>query len=69
MYPQAINKAKKDYSETSSLNYFIDTNALGITTRNEPEGSIDYAHYDSLSMVKLGQEFGKIITDNKKIRN
>ena len=69
MYPKAINKAKKDYSETSSLNYFIDTNALGITTRYEPEGNVDYAHYDSLSMVKLGQEYGKIITDNKNIKN
>lgn len=60
LYPKAINKGKKKFANESSLNYLIDTNALGITTRTEPEGSVDYAHYDSLSMVKLGQEFGKI---------
>ncbi len=59
-YPLAINNAKIRFSKKSSLNYFIDTNALGIKTDTEPIGSIDYAHYDSLSMVNLGKEFGKI---------
>lgn len=60
LYPKAINDAKKRFAKRSSLNYFVDTNALGISTRTEPEDIPDYGHYDSVSMVKLGQEFGKI---------
>ena len=68
-HPEAINEAKKNFADSSSLNYLIDTNVLQIVTRNEPEESPDIYHYDSLSMVKLGQEFGKIITENKNIKN
>lgn len=68
-HPEAINEAKKNFAETSKLNYLIDTKILQLTTRNEPEEKPDLAHYDSLSMVKLGQEFGKIITNNKNIKN
>ncbi len=60
MYPEVINNGKKKFADQSDLNFYIDTNALGITTLTEPEINPDYAHYDSLSMVKLGQEFGKI---------
>ncbi|MCQ2086946.1 MAG: sialate O-acetylesterase [Bacilli bacterium] len=63
-YAKVINDAKLKFSNQSILNYLIDTNAIGITGRTEPEEDIDYAHYDSLSMVKLGQEFGKILADN-----
>lgn len=59
-YHKVINDAKIKFSKRSRLNYFIDTNNLGIVARTEPEEDIDYAHYDSLSMVKLGQEFGKV---------
>ena len=69
IYPKAINEAKKNFAESSTFNYLIDTNALLLTTRNEPEEAPDLAHYDSLSMVKLGQEFGKIITENKNLKN
>lgn len=62
-YASVINNAKEKFSKKSPWNYYIDTNAIGITTRTEPEESIDYAHYDSLSMVKLGQEFGKIAAE------
>lgn len=55
----AINAAKVEFEKTSSLNYLIDTTSL--TTNLEPEGNPDLAHYDSLSMVKLGQDFGKIL--------
>ena len=59
LYPVAINNAKIRFSKKSESNYYIDTNALGIKTDTEPVGSIDFAHYDSLSMVNLGKEFGK----------
>lgn len=60
-YPKAINDAKEKFANLSNLNYCIDTNAIGLSTRTEPEENADYAHYDSLSMVKLGQEFGEIV--------
>lgn len=62
-YPKAVNKAKKQFAGSSKLNYLVDTNELLLTTRYEPEEAPDLAHYDSLSMVKLGQEFGKKITN------
>lgn len=61
LYPKEINWGKKRFSKKSDLNYLIDTNALGIVARTEPEEIPDYGHYDSESMVKLGQEFGKIV--------
>ena len=63
IWPNAkvVNDGKRKFSKESSLNYIIETNDIGISTRTEPEDGIDYAHYDSLSMVKLGQEFGKIL--------
>lgn len=59
-FPEVINNAKKSFANMSQLNYFLDTNVLGIVARTEPEECPDYGHYDSLSMVKLGQEFAKI---------
>lgn len=63
LYPVAINNAKIRFSKKSDLNYYIDTNALGIKTDTEPVESIDFAHYDSTSMVNLGKEFGKIASN------
>ena len=56
-----INNAKKDFARLSDLNIFIDTNAMGLTTKFEPAENPDLAHYDSLSMVKLGQAFGNAL--------
>ena len=56
--PVGINEAKKDFAELSDLNIYIDTNAAGLVTTNEPAENPDSAHYDSTSMVKLGQLFG-----------
>ena len=57
-HPEPVNYAKREFAAESDLNIYIDTNALGLTTKNEPEDNPDRAHYDSLSMVKLGQAFG-----------
>ena len=35
-HPEVINKAKREFSNKSSLNIYIDTNALGLTTQREP---------------------------------
>lgn len=56
--PKAINKAKQEFAKISDLNIYLDTPSMGLTTKNEPEDNPDRAHYDSMSMVKLGQAFG-----------
>ena len=54
-----MNMIKLKYSYESKLNYYIDTNAEGLTTLNENN---DQAHYDSLPMIKLGHLFGECIS-------
>jgi len=60
--PECINNAKKKFQKESDLNYYIDPTELGLTSKQEPSASPDYAHFDSLSMVKLGQAFGEIVS-------
>lgn len=61
--PDVINAAKHSLSETLPDYYFIDTNALGLTTWNEPLENPDRAHYDAHSELELGRLFGNgIIT-------
>ena len=59
--PKVINRAKKEFANESDLNFYIDTPAMGLTTKIEPPENPDIAHYDSISMVKLGQAFGDIV--------
>lgn len=59
--PKVINKAKQEFAKLSDLNIYVDTPALGLTTQHEPAENPDTAHYDSLSMVKLGQAFGNAL--------
>ena len=51
-----INDAKNDIAEESGRNYIIDSNYYGLTTRYENN---DLAHYDSTSMILLGQLYAK----------
>ena len=60
-HPGPVNRAKREFAALSDLNIYIDTNAMGLTTKNEPVETPDIAHYDSLSMVKLGQAFGEAL--------
>jgi len=55
----ALNYSKILISRDSHLNYYIDTNAHGMTTLEENN---DYAHYDSMSMLLLGQLFGQTLS-------
>ena len=59
--PKVINKAKKEFANLSDLNIYVDTPAMGLTTQHEPVENPDLAHYDSMSMVKLGQAFGNAL--------
>lgn len=56
-----VNKAKKEFSETSENNFVINTIQEGLHTTNEPPGTADIDHYDSDSMVKLGELFAQKI--------
>ncbi len=58
-YYKTVNRIKAEFAETSPLNYFIDSIALGLTYDKEPAGNPDLAHFDSESMLILGREFGK----------
>ncbi|MBR2010874.1 MAG: hypothetical protein IKA06_03930 [Clostridia bacterium] len=53
-----VNASKQQVAGDSPLNVLIDTNAEGLTTKNEPEENPDQAHYDALSEIKLGHLFG-----------
>ncbi len=55
VYCDMVNESKRKVAELSPLNVVIDTSSL--TTNQEPEGSPDQAHYDSLSEIKLGHLF------------
>ncbi len=54
-----LNAMKQNYAYESQLNYYIDTNAEGLTTLYEND---DQAHYDSMSMIKLGHLFGECVS-------
>ncbi len=58
---QTINEAKERFASDSENNYYFSTIDNGIVAREEPYDQIDYAHYDSLSTIKLGQMFGQYV--------
>lgn len=57
-YYKEINAIKKEYAKEHGYRY-VDTIANNLTTTNEPEDNPDVAHYDSDSIVKLGELFAK----------
>lgn len=60
-YYKEVNEGKKKYSETSDLNYYFGVIEAGLEYKNEPASGPDLAHYDSGSVVKLGNIFGEYI--------
>lgn len=61
-YPE-VNRAKEEFSKLSELNLYFSTIELGFTIDKEPPGDPDWGHYDSLSELELGREFGKRIVE------
>jgi len=61
---EVVNDAKRALSEELEGYEFIDTNAAGLTTANEPYGNPDLAHYDAGSEVLLGRLFANKIIEN-----
>lgn len=68
-FQQNINNAKTKFSKLNKHNYVLNTLAPnlvkngvdGLITNEEPYGDPDPLHYDSLSMLKLGEMFGEQI--------
>jgi hypothetical protein len=52
-----MNEYKREYATKAENRRFIDTVAEGLTTKNEPIGCPDIAHYDSDCIIKLGRLF------------
>ena len=61
VYYEAVNRGKLQVAQRSPLNALVDTITAGLTCDQEPEGSPDLAHYDSMSQIKLGYLFGEQI--------
>ena len=59
-----INQAKQALSLEDDQNVYIDTISAGLKYNAEPPGSPDIYHYDSSSMVKLGNLFAEAVLDN-----
>lgn len=59
VYYENVNRGKLEVAQRSELNAVIDTITAGLSCSEEPEGSPDLAHYDSLSQIKLGHLFGE----------
>ena len=56
-YAKEMNEYKREYATKAANRRFVDTIAAGLTTKNEPIGSPDIAHYDSDCTIKLGRLF------------
>lgn len=59
-YYKTVNGFKREYADSSDLNYYFDTMELGYTYNKEPKGGVDYAHFDSESVWLLGQKFAEV---------
>lgn len=57
-----VNESKQAVADSSPMNAVIDTISAGLTYKDEPVGTPDLAHYDSLSQIKLGHLFAEAIT-------
>lgn len=55
-YHETVNNHKKTYAAESNNRYYIDVQESGLTYRLENN---DPSHYDSLSMIKLGELLGE----------
>lgn len=60
---EAINQAKENNATNNPNHHIVDTLGAGLKYDSEPTGGVDYFHYDSLSMIQLGQMFGEQIIE------
>ena len=60
---KGINGAKLEFNDFDDNSLLIDTISEGLEYDKQPVGSVDYYHYDSYSMYKLGRLFGEQIKE------
>ncbi len=60
-YFKEINAQKLIHAQNTRNSFFVDTVAQGLITTNEPDGEVDFAHYDSDCTIKLGELFAEKI--------
>lgn len=58
-----VNEAKIKVAQSDYHNIVIDTLAAGLSYDKEPDFIIDYAHYDSVGTIKLGELFASALID------
>lgn len=68
--PNEVNKGKQNIADSDPYVYCIKTNgedesALDLNLKSQSNEGNDWAHYDSISQLKLGQRVGQIIKENK----
>ena len=64
LYYKELNAKKCEYAKQNGY-YYLDTVGAGLTTTHEPLENPDTAHYDSDSIIKLGEMFAeKIILED-----
>ncbi len=61
---KVINNAKKHLAETGESHIYLDTIEANLRYNGEPAGAPDIYHYDSSSMIKLGNMFGDCLIQN-----
>jgi len=61
-YYKEVNNCKRQFAELSPLNLYFDTMEAGYTYNKEPVGGVDYAHFDSKYVIKLGKKFAEMAT-------
>ncbi len=54
-----MNEGKKKNAAEVEKYVYLDTVAAGLEYRKEPVEQPDKAHYDSMSMIKLGEMFAE----------
>mgnify|MGYP002516416493 FL=1 len=59
VHQKEINAQKEEISKESELNYYFSTIENKLKYNGEPAGSPDIYHYDSSSMIKLGNLFAE----------
>ena len=59
-----INNAKMKLADEDNLNVYFSTIDEELKYNGEPAGSPDIYHYDSSSMIKLGNIFAQKIVEN-----
>jgi hypothetical protein len=65
----SVNNSKRECAELDKENrYYLDTIKEGLNYKNEPTTGVDLAHYDSLSMIKLGELFANAILSYDVLR-